>query len=86
MKGLFTKYIDKWIKVKIESTKNKNKGMRTLSKLMLNSLYGKFATALDNKIKVPFLNEEGVVEYKLEEGKDKKGLYIPMRSICYSLR
>lgn len=25
MKGLFTKYIDKWIKVKIESTKNGNK-------------------------------------------------------------
>jgi len=52
---------------------------------MLNSLYGKFATSLENKVKVPYLNEEGVVEYKIEEGNDKKGLYIPMRSICNGL-
>lgn len=61
-------------------------GLRSLSKLMLNSLYGKFATSLENKVKVPYLNEEGVVEYKIEEGNDKKGLYIPMRSICNGLR
>ena len=48
-------------------------GLRSLSKLMLNSLYGKFATSLENKVKVPYLNEEGVVEYKIEEGNDKKG-------------
>lgn len=60
-------------------------GLRSLSKLMLNSLYGKFATSLENKVKVPYMNEEGIVEYKVEEGKDKKGLYIPMRSICNSL-
>ena len=41
MKGLFTKYIDKWIKVKNEATISGNKGMRTLAKLMLNSLYRK---------------------------------------------
>lgn len=52
--------------------------MRTLAKLMLNSLYGKFATSLDNKVKVPYLDENGIVTYKIEEAKDKKGLYIPM--------
>ena len=45
---------------------------------MLNSLYGKFATSLDNKIKVPYLDENGIVTYKIEEGSEKKGLYIPM--------
>ncbi len=78
MKGLFTEYIDKWIKVKIESTKNGNKGMRTLAKLMLNSLYGKFATGLEAKSKIPYLSEEGIVKYFLSDPEDKKGIYIPM--------
>ena len=78
MYGLFTKYIDKWIKVKIESTKNGNKGMRTLAKLMLNSLYGKFATSLEVKSKVPYLSENGVVKYSITEEEEKKGIYIPI--------
>lgn len=55
IQGLFTKYIDKWIKIKNESTLSGNKGMRTLAKLMLNSLYGKFATSLDVQSKIPYL-------------------------------
>ena len=38
-KGIFTEYIDKWITRKNEATITGNKGQRTLSKLMLNSLY-----------------------------------------------
>lgn len=34
--GIFKEYIDKWIGRKIEASKNKNKGQRTLAKLMLN--------------------------------------------------
>lgn len=55
VKGLFTNYIDKWISKKIEATKEHNLGQRTLAKLMLNSLYGKFATSLEVQSKVPFL-------------------------------
>ena len=76
--GLFTEYIDKWIKIKIESTKNGNKGMRTLAKLMLNSLYGKFATGLETRSKIPYLSEEGVVKYSISEPEEKQGIYIPM--------
>lgn len=39
MNGIFTTYIDKWIKRKNEATISGNKGQRTLAKLMLNSLY-----------------------------------------------
>lgn len=53
--GIFKKYIDKWITRKIEAGKAGNKGQRTLAKLMLNSLYGKFATSLDVQSKIPFL-------------------------------
>lgn len=53
--GLFTKYIDKWIEIKNKATVEKNSGQRTLAKLMLNSLYGKFATSLDCQSKIPYL-------------------------------
>ena len=76
--GLFTEYIDKWIEVKNESTRSGNKGMRTLAKLMLNSLYGKFATSLEIKSKIPYLSEDGIVKYEMTEKEEKKGIYIPM--------
>ena len=77
MKGIFTDYIDKWIERKIEATKSGNKGMRTLAKLMLNSLYGKFATSQDMQEKYPYL-DDGVVKYYLSEKGFKKGLYLPI--------
>lgn len=55
--NIFKSYIDKWIKVKNEASISGNKGMRTLAKLMLNSLYGKMATKLVTKSKYPFLRE-----------------------------
>ena len=77
MRGLFTEYIDKWIKVKNEATISGNKGMRQVAKIMLNSLYGKFATSLDVQSKIPYLENE-VVKYKLGEKDTKDGVYLPM--------
>ena len=76
--GVFTKYIDKWITRKIEATKSGNKGMRTLAKLMLNSLYGKFATSQDVQSKIPFLGDDDIIHYEYSEKSRKKGLYIPI--------
>lgn len=53
--GIFTNYINKWIKRKNEATISGNKGQRTLAKLMLNSLYGKFATSLEIQSKIPYI-------------------------------
>ena len=77
MRGLFTKYIDKWIKVKNDATISGNKGMRQVAKIMLNSLYGKFATSLDVQGKIPYL-EDDVVKYRLGEKTTKAGVYLPM--------
>ena len=52
--GLFTEYIDKWTDVKIQSTLEGNNAMRTLAKLMLNSLYGKFALNPNVQSKIPY--------------------------------
>lgn len=77
MRGLFTDYIDKWIKVKNDATISGNKGMRQVAKIMLNSLYGKFATSLDVQGKIPYL-ENDIVKYKLGEKEKKDGVYLPM--------
>ena len=73
---LFKKYIDKWIKVKIEATKEKNAGKRQMAKLQLNSLYGKLATTLEATSKEPFL-KDNEVHYSLGEKEAKKGVYLP---------
>lgn len=45
---------------------------------MLNSLYGKFATSLSAQSKIPYLGEDNIVHYKLDNERDKNGLYIPI--------
>ena len=75
--GLFKEYIDKWNKVKMESTLNGNKAMRTLAKLMLNALYGKFALNPNVQSKIPWY-DNGVVKYKLGEKETRDPIYIPV--------
>lgn len=47
---------------------------------MLNALYGKFATTLTVKSKIPYLGEDDIVHYTLTEEEDKEGLYLPVAS------
>ena len=82
--GLFTKYIDKWIKVKIEATISKNKGLRTIAKLMLNSLYGKFASSMDIRNKFPYLGDDGIIHYQISELRQKDGIYLPVGAFTTS--
>lgn len=83
--GLFTEYIDKWITRKNNATVEGNKGQRTLAKLMLNSLYGKFATSLDAQSKIPYLGADEIIHYELTEKEEKNGIYIPVRFFYYIL-
>ena len=76
--GLFTEYIDKWIARKNEATITGNKGIRAMSKMMLNSLYGKFATSLEVQSKIPYLGEDEIIHYTLSEKEEKEGIYIPV--------
>jgi len=75
--GLFEKYIDKWMGLKIESKKNNNKAYYTIAKLMLNSLYGKFGLNPKCRSKSPYLHD-GIVKYKLDDEEIRDGIYIPM--------
>lgn len=75
--GLFKDYIDKWMEVKIESTKNGNKAMRTLAKLMLNALYGKFALNPNVCSKIPYY-DDGMIRYTNGEKETRDPIYIPV--------
>jgi hypothetical protein len=75
--GLFKDYIDKWNKIKVESTINGNKAMRTLAKLMLNALYGKFALNPHVQSKHPYF-EDDMVKYRLGEKETRDPIYIPI--------
>lgn len=79
IEGLFTKYIDKWSEAKIKAKIEGNGGMYSLSKLMLNSLYGKFATSPIVRSQIPYL-ENNIVRYKMSEPEEKKPIYIPVAS------
>lgn len=77
--GLFDKYIDKWTERKIKATKEGNKGQRALSKLMLNSLYGKFAMGKEMQCKEPYFDEDDMmIHYKLSDIEMVDGLYLPV--------
>lgn len=77
--GLFKVYIDKWIAIKNEASLTKNKALRTLAKLMLNALYGKFALNPNVQSKIPYL-ENGKVRYRLGPKETRDPIYIPMGS------
>ena len=84
VKGLFTNYINFWTDKKINSKKEGNKSLYAISKLMLNSLYGKMATNPVVRSKYPYLDDEGIVRYSLYPAEEKKSLYIPVATFITS--
>ena len=74
---LFKEFIDQWISIKNESTINGNAGMRTIAKLMLNNLYGKFASRPTGFSKIPYF-ENGEVKYRLSEEEERTMMYVPI--------
>jgi hypothetical protein len=81
--GMFRDYIDHWIQIKIQATIDENFAMRTLAKLMLNALYGKFALNPRVASKRPFLND-GVLKYVDLEPEIREPIYIPVGTFITS--
>ena len=77
---LFDWYIDKYRQIKVKS-----KGARrTLAKLFLNNLYGKFATSTDSSYKLFYLKEDGSLGTHTIIEKAKDPFYIPIGSAITS--
>lgn len=75
---LFDRYIEKWNEIKMQATKDGNGGLRHISKLMLNSLYGKFGTNPKKQSKYPYLGMDDIVHYRLAAEEMKDPVYIPI--------
>lgn len=74
IEGLFNDYIDKWMAVKANSTG----GARTIAKLHLNTLYGKFAKNTDVTGKRPILDDTGTVQYVMCDHEESNPVYTAM--------
>lgn len=69
--GLFDAYINYWAEIKMKSTG----ALRTLAKLMLNNLYGKFSTSPDSSYQVARI-ENDVLKFRTIPAKEMKAGYI----------
>ncbi len=81
--GLFTRYVEKWSLEKVKAKKEKNYAMYIISKLLLNSLYGKFSKNPKQRSKIPYL-EDDILHFKMDEIEEGRGLYIPVGSFVTS--
>lgn len=75
-RGMFKNYIDYFY---AQKATNKG-GKRQIAKLMQNSLYGKFGSAIVGRSKKPYLDKDGVVHYETLEEEPRKPVYIPVAS------
>lgn len=73
----FRRYIDEWIGVKNQATIDGNAGLRNIAKLMLNSLYGKFATRMEMVCRRPMIIND-VLRYVDLPPEEREPVYLPV--------
>ena len=79
--NLFSFYIDKWFDVKEQATNEGNAGMRTLAKLYLNNLYGKFGQGIKFQSKKTVSNN-GVLFFENIVNSGGESCYVPVAAFC----
>ena len=79
VRGIFKDYVNYWTEKKIEAKKDHNGAKYIISKLMLNSLYGRFGLNPMSRTKRPFL-VDGVLKFALNELEQRKPIYVAMAS------
>lgn len=72
--GLFTEYINYWSHIKENSTG----ALRQLAKLMLNSLYGRFAMNPKGQKKIPMKDHDNIVRYTDDNVELRDPIYTAM--------
>ncbi len=82
--GDFDNYINYWTEQKIKAGKEGNAPLRSISKLMLNSLYGKLGCAGEGRQKMCYLDRDGVVKFELLPKEERETLYVAAASFITS--
>lgn len=81
--GLFDNYINYWTEQKIKAGKEGNASLRQISKLMLNSLYGRFGISGNARQKMPYF-EEGIVKFRLLPPETRETCYVAVAAFITS--
>lgn len=76
--GVFAKYVDKFMKMKIKADKDGNTGIRQIAKLFLNSLYGKFGQNPKRRKKIPKIEDDRLKFERGPETLSDKCNYLPV--------
>lgn len=75
--GMFDSFIDKWMAIKEEAKRTGDKTRERVSKLIMNSSYGKTGSGTNNDNRFIETDEEGRLVYKLHEGDDSRKTVAP---------
>ena len=78
--GYFDDYINYWTERKIQASKEGNASIRQISKLMLNSLYGRFGLSPKASQKKPVFDRDGVMHFVNLPTEERESMYIPIAS------
>lgn len=76
--GLFTNYYNYWSNEKGKAKKEHNDGLYKICKIFANSLYGKYASAIRGKQKIPVFDDMGVLHYIESEEEEMSPVYLPV--------
>ena len=79
--GIFDPYIDKWMENKIKGKKEGNPTLTKVSKLLLNSVYGKLGTALRSDSRFCEM-EDGVLKFRTHFANDKTPVAMAAAAYC----
>lgn len=72
---IFETYVNHWTRAKIKAKQENNKSLYTISKLMQNSLYGKFATNPVSRRKIPYYDDH--LKFKTSSPESRDPVYVP---------
>lgn len=78
--GVFSKYMNYWNEIKMDSKKNNNWSKYIASKKMMNSLFGRFGIHTDNFLKKPIRMADGLVHFDTYKSADRKSAYTAVAS------
>ena len=83
-KGMFDNYINYWTEQKIKAGKEGNASLRQISKLLLNSIYGRFGLSPNARQKQPYMDSEGIIKFALLPVEKRDSVYVAVASFTTS--
>jgi len=75
--GLAESFIDKYMQMKIEAKKEKDKPKEMIAKYMMNALSGKFGSRLETVEDYPVINEDNVLQWLHGDLEELESKYVP---------